>query len=75
MGDTFANRPELYRRASPIVYVKADAPPFLILHGTDDKTVSIRQSRTFAKKLEETGVPVKLIEIAGAGHGCAGISC
>jgi acetyl esterase/lipase len=72
LGDTFANKPELYRRASPIVYVKPDAPPFLILHGTEDKTVSIRQSRTFAKKLEETGVPVKLIEVAGAGHGWRG---
>jgi acetyl esterase/lipase len=72
LGDTFANRPDLYRRASPIVYVKSEAPPFLILHGTDDKTVSIDQSRKFAKKLEESGVHVKLIEIPGAGHGWRG---
>ena len=72
LGDTFANRPDLYRRASPIIYVKSGAPPFLIFHGTEDKTVSIRQSRTFAKKLEETGVPVKLIEVPGAGHGWRG---
>jgi acetyl esterase/lipase len=72
LGDTFANRPDLYRRASPIIYIKAGAPPFLILHGTEDKTVSIRQSRSFAKKLEETGVQVKLIEVSGAGHGWRG---
>ena len=66
LGDTFANRPDLYRRASPIIYIKPGAPPFLILHGTEDKTVAIRQSRIFAKKLEETGVPVKLIEVPGA---------
>ena len=72
LGDSFANRPDLYRRASPIIYIKPGAPPFLILHGTEDKTVSIRQSRTFAKKLEETGVQVKLIEMPGAGHGWRG---
>jgi acetyl esterase/lipase len=72
LGDTFANRPDLYRRASPILYVKPNAPRFLILHGTEDKTVSIRQSRSFAKKLEEAGVSVKLIEMAGAGHGWRG---
>ncbi len=72
LGDTFANRPELYRRASPILYVKPNAPPFLLLHGTEDKTVSIGQSRSFAKKLEETGVSVKLIEMPGASHGWGG---
>lgn len=72
LGDTFANRPDLYRRASPIVYVRADDPPFLILHGTEDKTVSVNQSRGFAKKLQEAGVSVKLIEVAGAGHGWRG---
>ncbi|HEV8060492.1 MAG TPA: alpha/beta hydrolase [Gemmataceae bacterium] len=72
LGDTFANRPDLYRRASPILYVKPNSPPFLILHGTEDKTVSIRQSRSFAKKLEEAGVSVKLIEVPDAGHGWRG---
>ena len=72
LGDTVANKPDLYRKASPISYVKAGAPAFLILHGTEDPTVSIEQSRNFAKKMQENGGQVKVIEVAGAGHGWGG---
>jgi acetyl esterase/lipase len=72
VGDTLAKAPELYRSASPISYVKAGTPPFLIFHGTEDPTVSIQQSRNFAKKLQEHGGTAKVIEVAGAGHGWGG---
>ncbi len=55
--------------ASPILQVGKDAAPFLIMHGDQDQVVPIYQSRTFAQRLREEGVPVELVEIAGAGHG------
>lgn len=54
--------------ASPISYVTKDAPPFLILHGTDDHTVSFSQGELFHDKLEAAGCDVKLIAIEGAEH-------
>ncbi|CAN5338862.1 hypothetical protein BH10PLA2_BH10PLA2_18780 [soil metagenome] len=72
IGDTLANQAELYRKASPLTYVKAGAAQFLIFPGTDDPTVPIQQSRGLASKLREHSVPVKVIEVAGAKHGWGG---
>jgi acetyl esterase/lipase len=72
IGAALSNHAELYRKASPITYVKAGAAPFLIFHGTDDPTVPIQQSRGLAAKLRENGVSIKVIEVAGAKHGWGG---
>jgi acetyl esterase/lipase len=71
-GAPFEDKPELYKRGSPVTYVKKTAPPFLFFHGTEDKLVSIRQSRELAAKLESVGVSAKLIELEGEGHGWRG---
>lgn len=55
-------------KACPVSRVSKDAPPFLILHGTDDHTVPFGQGEALHDKLEETGCDVKLIAIEGAGH-------
>ena len=54
------------REASPLTYVSPDAPPTLLVHGTED---SIERSEVFRDALEEAGVPVKLVPVPGAGHG------
>jgi acetyl esterase/lipase len=56
------------RAASPIAYVSASAPPFLIQHGTADRIVPVGQSRELAGALEAAGAKVTLIEVAGADH-------
>ncbi len=60
--------PELYKSASPLTYVRKSNPPILILHGTADKSVSIEQSRLFARALEKAGAPFVFEEVAGAPH-------
>ena len=53
---------------SPLAYVTADSPPFLIIHGDADQTVSLEQSREFHNALQEAGVPSELIVVQGGGH-------
>ena len=45
------------------------APPFLIMHGTEDMTVPFAQSREFHAALRAATVPVTFVPLEGAGHG------
>ena len=56
-------------RANPITFVSRDAPPFLIVHGDEDKTVPINQSQLLFAALKKTGVSAHFHTIHGAGHG------
>ncbi|GAT32618.1 acetyl esterase [Terrimicrobium sacchariphilum] len=47
--------------ASPVTYLSASAPPFLLIHGLIDDVVPARQSQDFDASLRETGVPSHLI--------------
>jgi acetyl esterase/lipase len=69
LGAMPADKPELYRQASPTTYVDKQAPPFLFLHGTDDRTVPIEQAKLMQRQLREAGVVAELAEYAGAAHG------
>lgn len=69
LGGSFAERPDAYRKASPIHYASAEAPPFLFFHGSDDALVPVDQSRRLAAKLQALGVPATLVVLQGEGHG------
>jgi acetyl esterase/lipase len=56
--------PERYAAADPIAQVPL-ALPVLLVHGTDDKTVSVRRSRDYAQAARERGGQVDLVEIPG----------
>ena len=56
-------------RASPVTYVSADDPPFLILHGTEDELVPLEQSQILLARLQAAGVPAELVIVANAAHG------
>jgi acetyl esterase/lipase len=58
-----------YIEASPITYVTADDPPFLLLHGDADKVVPFNQSEVFEAALRKANVKVKLIRVVGGAHG------
>ena len=65
---TFAEKPDLWREASPITHVQPGDPPFLIVHGEVDEAVSLAQAKTFAAALRQAGVPVELQIVKGLGH-------
>jgi len=69
LGGYPEEKPELARLASPISFVDANDPPFLIIHGTEDPLVPIEQSRQLYRKLKNAGVPAELIEVPGGKHG------
>ena len=60
---------ELYRSASPMFRVRADAPPFLVIHGDRDTLVPVGDARDFVERLREvSGERVAYVELAGAEH-------
>ena len=65
---TLADKPELYKQASPVTHASKDDPPVLILHGTRDATVPMEQSRLLAEALKKAGVAHELILVEGAPH-------
>jgi acetyl esterase/lipase len=59
-------------QASPVTHVRHDAPPFLIVHGTADATVSVEQSELLHKELLAAGARSSFVPVEGAGHVFAG---
>ena len=43
--------PEIFRQASPIARTHADAPPFLVIHGSADTVIPVKQARDFVATL------------------------
>jgi acetyl esterase/lipase len=52
--------PQIYPQSQPINFLRADAPPMLLVHGLDDETVWPKNSRNLASALGALGVPVTL---------------
>jgi dipeptidyl aminopeptidase/acylaminoacyl peptidase len=69
LGGTFAEEPEMYRKASALHFVTKEAPPFLLFHGADDALVPVDQSRRLADHLQRVGVPASLVVFEHEGHG------
>ena len=62
--------PEIFRKASPIAQIQADAPPFLVIHGSGDSVIPVAQARSFVERLRAVSrTVVSYIELPGAGHG------
>lgn len=60
---------EAAAQASPLTYVDADAPPFLILHGRQDPLVPYGQSELLYEALAKAGTEAELVCLPHAGHG------
>ena len=66
---TWAEHPELFEAASPILRITPDAPDFFVLHGSYDTLVPVEQARLFVEKLRQTSKrSVVYAELPGAQH-------
>ena len=65
----FAQNKQTYVDASSIKRLRADAPPFFILHGQDDSIIPVGEGREFAEALREVSTStVAYAEIPHAQH-------
>lgn len=62
------NDSQYQRYVNPLGYVTAKAPPFLLLHGTDDTLVPFNQSELFYETLTAQKIDVRLVGLKGEGH-------
>jgi acetyl esterase/lipase len=66
---TPAEDPELWEQACPLSRIHADAPPFLVIHGSHDSLVFVEEARAFVARLrEKSRERVLYLEVPGAQH-------
>jgi dipeptidyl aminopeptidase/acylaminoacyl peptidase len=68
VGAPLPSVPDLVAQASPVTHVRAGAPPFLLLHGREDKAVPFSQSEELFDRLEQAGNVVEFEGYDGADH-------
>jgi acetyl esterase/lipase len=72
MGCTGPCTPAQYAPASPVTWIDARDPPFLLIHGDEDNTVPVGQSHLAEARLRAAGVPVQAIYIPAVDHSFIG---
>jgi acetyl esterase/lipase len=70
IGRSRHQAPDMWEQGSPMSWLRPDAPPFFIMHGSIDTMTLPAQARTFAGALREVSrQPVAYAELPGAQHG------
>ena len=72
LGGNLQEQPRRHVQASPLYWVTPDAPPILLLHGTQDKYVNYEQATLLRDRLKAAQCDVELVTLEGAGHGFKG---
>lgn len=61
--------PEDFLAASPYAHVRADAPPFFVVHGSNDSLIPVGEARAFVERLRAVSDnPVAYAELRGGQH-------
>lgn len=69
MKSKLRDEPEVWSDASPMSWIRADAPPMFVVHGANDSLVPVEQARSFVAMLRrESKNPVAFAELPGAQH-------
>jgi len=69
LGANPVDDPEIYRKTSPISYIKQAHTPTLIQQGELDRRVPIANGYELRQALEDRRVPVEMVVYKGFGHG------
>ena len=66
----FDDHRDIYVNASSIRRVRADAPPFFVVHGADDSIIPVDEAREFVAAMREVSTsPVIYAELPHTQHG------
>lgn len=68
IGSDFSQASAKYRDASPIYHVDPRDPPVLLMHGSIDGSVSVKNSDALSAMLEQVGVPYTYDRVEGWPH-------
>lgn len=69
MQRRLADDPDAFRDYSPLDLVRRDAPPLLVIHGSNDTLAPVDDAREFVQRLRElSDAPVLYMEMRGAQH-------
>ena len=55
-------------QVQPIMHVSSPAPPALLMHGAEDTTVSVRNTRLMGAEISRAGSHARIVEFDQAGH-------
>jgi len=69
IGGNPADMPEMVNLVSPIYYVNAECPRFLVIHGDADNVVPYCQSEYFASSLQDCGRLEEFVTVPNGQHG------
>ena len=68
IGKTFEEASAVYRDASPVYHVDGEDPPVLLIHGSIDGSVSVKNSDALADMLKYEGVKYTYDRVEGWPH-------
>ncbi len=68
LGACLHDAPDSYTAASPRAHLTAQAPPLLLVQGSDDDMVPAEQTTLMLESARALGAPVEVLIIEGAGH-------
>ena len=60
--------PERFAQSQPVSYVDGQNPPLLLLHGADDDTVRVENTRSLAAAVTRAGGPVETVIYQSLSH-------
>jgi acetyl esterase/lipase len=72
IGGAIQENTDLVSAANPISHISSRTPPFLIVHGSEDRLVPHHQSELLQSALKSAGADATLYTVEGGDHGFTG---
>ncbi len=69
LGDNPWNDPDIYKKTSPMTYIKSACTPVIIQHGEKDARVPLPNAYELYQGLKDMGIETELIVFKGMNHG------